>query len=589
MSRFGPALELWITDPEAAVLERPGVVWSVSGLGASDRDELLRRGDHGDGLETEIARGARDASILKVCLVEGRPVSLRAWRGLMSDHQVFWAKRPDGELLVADHFRNIVSRLPTAEREPGEEAVVEHFLYRQVLGRLTYCRNVQRLGHGEQLRIDVGSGAVEAKVFDRIEDTSEARPLRAYVDRIDRALASVLEPLRGEEGVANQFSGGVDSTLIQTYLGADVPALTLVPDTPEFGRETTYATRAAALLGLPLERHAVAEADYLAQLEGTIDQMGLPPIHEGTILDAEAYGFGDRLGFRKYVVGEHGDSIFGLGGRRARIAWWLRSPLARGLLRLAVPRLPGELRERLAGLDEVAEQLRRDPASPLGHPAQRNLYTDPELAEAIFGPERVRDRLVANWDYMVGRVVLAAPANDLFLRHLEAARWIGALDDVILPQRHLAQAKGKAVVSPFAAQEVVASALAVPIGQRYLRGLQDKYLLKRLLKRRLPGYPVNQRKLSTELPFARYYTDGPLAEVWERYALPDFIYGRLRGRIVEEPSWVTWNAITWAIWSARVARNPELEGIPTSRRLAWPLGAAAGEARGRTRKTSRLG
>jgi len=584
MSRFGPALELLITDPEAALLERPGVAWSVSGLGASDRDRLLRRGDHGDRLETEIVRGARNASILKVCLVGERPVSLRAWRGLMSDHQVFWAKRADDQLLVADHFRNIVSRLPTTEREPGEAAVVEHFLYRQVLGRLTYCRNVHRIGHGEQLRIDVGSGAVEAKVFDRIEDPSEPRPLRAYVDQIDRALASALEPLRREEKIANQFSGGVDSTLIQTYLGADVPALTLVPDTPEFGRETSYATRAAALLGLTLERHVVAEADYLAQLERTIDEMGLPPIHEGTILDAEAY----RLDFRKYVVGEHGDSIFGLGGRRARIAWWLGSPLARGLLRLAVPRLPGGLRERVAGLDEVAEQLRRDPASPFGHPAQRNLYTDPELAEAIFGPERVRDRLVANWDYMVGRVVLSAPADDPFLRHLEAARWIGALDDVILPQRHLAQARGKAVVSPFAAHGVVASALAVPIAQRYLRGLQDKYLLKRLLKRRLPGYPVNQRKLSTELPFARYYTDGPLATVWERYALPDFIEARLGRRIVEEPSWVTWNAITWALWSERIARNPDLEGIPTTRRLAWALGAASGAAAGRARKT-RLG
>ena len=565
--RGRPRLRVLITDPEAAILEKPGLLWSVSGLEACERAILAARGSEQDELETEIIRRAGDASILKVRFATGRPSAVVAWRGLWSDHHIFWAACPDGDVIVGDHFRNVLSALPVSERETSDAALVEHFLYRQVLGGLSYCRAVQRPGHGERLLLDLSTGNTKTSLVDRIQDRAEDRPTAAYLDQIDCAMASVLEPLREEEGVANQFSGGVDSTLVQTYLGSKVPALNLVPDTPEFRRETEYASRAAALLGVALERRPVREADYLGQLERTIDAMGLPPVHEGTVLDRECY----VRGFRKFVVGEHGDTVFGLGGRRARIAWHLSSPPGRAGLALASCLAPASLRERLEPLRAAARELRRDPEDPLGHPAQRNLYTDYPLVEKIFGPELVRDRLSANLDYAFARVALSAPKGRTFLRNLETARWLGTFDDVVLPQRHLAHAYGKSVVSPFAAPGVIASVLAVPLARRYLHGLQDKYLLKRLLERRLPGYPVNQRKRSTALPFARYYRRGPLSGVWDRYPLPDFIEAALRRRVVEDASDLTWNAITWAIWQERVARNPDLEPVSGTRILSWEL------------------
>lgn len=565
-----PKLRVLITDPEAEIVQRPDVTWCLSGVGAEDRRHLAERGGGRDELETEIMRRTRDASIVKVRFGDGLPTRISAWRGILSDHQVFWFVDAAGDVGVTDHFRNALALLPVEEREPSEEARVEHFLYRQVLGRQTYCHKVERAGHGDKLEIDLVSGKAELGVFDRIEDASRPEDTQRYVERIDAAMASVLEPLRNQTSIANQFSGGVDSTLIQTYLGSDVPALNLIPDTPEFGRETRYATRAAELLGIPLECHEMKEVDYLEQLEHTIDEMGLPPIHEGTVLDREAY----RLPYRRFIVGEHGDTVFGLGGRRARIGWWLRSRAARLALRGVQPLLPGSLRERLAGLDELALGLTRKPWEPEGFPIQRNLYTETGLVEAIFGEEPVHECLVASWVYMMERVELAAPSSDPFLRHLETARWIGAFDDVILPQRHLAQARGKSVTSPFGASPVLASALSVPVGQRYLRGLRDKYLLKRLLKQRLPGYPVHQRKLSTELPFERYYSDGPLSSVWRRYPVPTFIETSLRHRVTYLPNWVTWNALTWAIWDERIARNPELQPVPYTRDLCWDLAVA---------------
>ena len=113
-------LEIRVTDPEAEILERPGLLWVLSGLGEEARRRIASRGDARDDLESDLLRGARDASILKVHLADGQPTAIVSWRGATSDHQVFWSRRDDGSLGIADHFRNILAWLPPGERAPSE-------------------------------------------------------------------------------------------------------------------------------------------------------------------------------------------------------------------------------------------------------------------------------------------------------------------------------------------------------------------------------------------------------------------------------------------------------------------------------------
>jgi hypothetical protein len=82
-----------------------------------------------------------------------------------------------------------------------------------------------------------------------------------------------------------------------------------------------------------------------------------------------------------------------------------------------------------------------------------------------------------------------------------------------------------------------------------------KHLLKDLLTRRLPGYPVDQPKGSSGLPFVRFWSEGPLKDAAKRYPLPDFVDPGLRKRLVEQPGWLARNAFTLALWEARVLRH----------------------------------
>jgi hypothetical protein len=177
--------------------------------------------------------------------------------------------------------------------------------------------------------------------------------------------------------------------------------------------------------------------------------------------------------------------------------------------------------------------------------------------------------MIERLDYAARRVRLFAPREERFSRHVELDQWLEIFSDPMLPDRHLANAYGKTVFTPYAAGSVVRRALEVPVGQRYVRGLQAKHLLKQVLKGRLPRYPINQRKLGTGLPFERYYTRGPLSKIWERYEVPELFRGDARQRLVTHPSQTTWNAITWAIWQEQVVRNPALAPIPGSRTLEW--------------------
>ena len=102
----------------------------------------------------------------------------------------------------------------------------------------------------------------------------------------------------------------------------------------------------------------------------------------------------------------------------------------------------------------------------------------------------------------------------------------------------------------------------MPAKDRYVKGLHGKWVLKEILKKRVPSYPIGQRKLATGLPFERYYTGGPLTGIWEKYEMPDFIEPGFRDAVTDKPSAVTFNAIAHAIWSERIEKNANLEPLP---------------------------
>ena len=108
---------------------------------------------------------------------------------------------------------------------------------------------------------------------------------------------------------------------------------------------------------------------------------------------------------------------------------------------------------------------------------------------------------------------------------------------------------------------------SIPADRRYVQGLSGlgsldaKYLLKRLLARRLPSYPTGRKKGSGALPLERYFDDGPLADVFDRYEPPSVVPEEMLSDHVDSFGPVTWNLITYAVWRDRVLRNPDIEAV----------------------------
>jgi asparagine synthetase B (glutamine-hydrolysing) len=572
-----PKLEIVLANPEVRRVDRPAATWLLVGCDEYDAVRLEQSGNDRDEIEAEICARVGDATIIKVVHSKGQAHRVSAWRGPTSVHEVFRLERRNGDLIIADHFLNLLARLPMGERTPSDDAIIDHFIFRATPGHNTYCQRVARLGHGERISIELNSGQSNRTLFHRFNETSNPRKVSEYLDHVDHAFEKVLTPFKDRDDVATLFSGGIDSTLLHTYLGSKAAALNLVVDVKDATStmESEYAKSAADSLGITLHRQEVRQSEFLSDLELATENTAMP-VHNG-MLPVLARAFSN--GYDKYIVGWNAGDLFGESARFNRVTSWLANPLVLRCLELSAPALARKdltrrslWRERLEKLLPAAREMSMHPESILGLGARWETYTDFDVAEMIFGEEAISRRLEKRLEYVSERVALSAPHGNQFLRHLEVGFWVGSLcRDFTQQLRHLGMASGKSVLLPYYSGSVVRSAHSIPADERYIRGLEGKYILKRLLKRRLQSYPVGQRKGSTALaPFPRYYTAGPLSRIWDAYEMPDFIEGEAKKLILSLPLNTTYSAVSYAIWKRRVLENRHLEPLPSAQRYEWP-------------------
>jgi hypothetical protein len=128
--------------------------------------------------------------------------------------------------------------------------------------------------------------------------------------------------------------------------------------------------------------------------------------------------------------------------------------------------------------------------------------------------------------------------------------------------------------APFVCRSAVEAVLAVRRSQRYIANGRIKYLLKDLLKQRLPAFNVDEQKAGGDLPFPRYLTSGPLKNAFDRNAMPEIVDREIAAATRAAPDWLTWNLLTLAIWrdevlaDAALARYLELVLMPSARGVA---------------------
>ncbi|AQL44629.1 hypothetical protein BV210_17825 (plasmid) [Halorientalis sp. IM1011] len=568
-------LAVSLADPDVRVVDTDTGTWFVSGLNVRELVARVRDADDIAEVKSTVPPVAEDAALVNVADDTGRRV--HAYRSVAGGYRLYYLRKPNGTAMITDHLRNALAALPVEARTVSDTAVADHLLFRAPVGADGIVEPVSGVAQGDWLTWDLTADERRIERVDSLDGTEHVEPAAAP-DAIESAYESIL----GLDGVVddpvNCYSGGVDSTLTQTLLGADAPMLNVGIDSPEYAFEMEYARDGASYFDAPFEQTVLDESRVLTHLEDAIEATGSPSCPFQTVLMNTALSSDEG---RQYLMAVGADSIFGnTGTKGARVADWaapmVGTPPAKVASRLA-PDTVGDYIDWLGTLDE---QLDRSVADPQSYAQQYSTYTNPALVGTLFDDELVAERCRAQSAYVRDRAPIDGSAGRfgrqaewrhhcLVFGHRVGSRW-----------RQMALAHGNTLVNPFETRRLIECALSVPADRRFVQGptagrdLSTKYLLKRLLDRRLPEYPTDREKGAGVLPFERYLADGPLAGVFDRYPLPSFVPSGDRSTVVESGR-QAWNVLTYAVWRDRVQQNAALDPVPSTQRYEWTTPEAA--------------
>ncbi|WP_101295441.1 asparagine synthase-related protein [Halegenticoccus soli] len=561
-------LTVLVSDPDARVIEAETGTWVVSGVRTGALESLIRRAESVAAVRRRVGSATEDAALVHVS--DDRR-TVRAYRTVVGSRRLYFLRGSDGGAVVTDHFRTALARLDAGDRTVPRSALADHLLFRAPIPPSTFVSEIGCVPQGEWLTWDLDADERALTAVDRLSPGPPLRP-KAAIDRLDGLLADALR-FDDDRPASNLYSGGVDSTLVQSYLGDSVPMLNVGIDSPEYAFEVEYAREGGARFDAEFRQEILDEREVLERLESSVDALGSPAFPLMTPLIDAAFARGND---RRYMMAINADTLCGDAGTKgARVASWLAPVLLSPLGALAGRTAPSGIGSRIRRLRSIARRQRYDPSDPRSFPQQFVAYTKPALVADVLGEDVVKARCRAQVRHVRDRLDFA-PAGSRFERQIEAAHLLSMYAHRIgCRWRQLAASHGNALETPFETRSVAECVLSVPASRRYVEGpprarrLRTKHLLKRLLARRLPSYPTTQPKGAGVLPFERYFEEGALTGVFDRYDVPEFVPDELREAAIEDSGRQAWNLVTYAVWRDRVLRDPALEPAPSPIRLEW--------------------
>lgn len=546
--------EFVLADPNCRVFNMGKTTWMVSG---SDPALFQKTVEHATGKGYDVRRIFQELSKI---VAEGTFVSVEPidegrerttlFKTLSSTFDLYY-RVENSSVSIFDHFRNAVASVPVSQRILDENAFADHllFAYEYLPGPHTLLKNIRKLTPGVMLEI----GAEGNSRFEQIE-TIELPPgcdgarTEDVVDRLDAILAERISAYSSSFGKPTVLlSGGVDSTLILSYLGKGASALTVGVDTPEYSFEMDYARLSADLLNANHHMRILKESTFRRSIEELVVLLGQPT---GTVFfQPMAFHCAFKETHGLFLSGETVDALFGF-NKIAKI-------------------FDGSMLSPMDG-----ESLGREPWSMEGFSANCGLSPDLQKVRQVLGNETVGNRLHERLNFALGlcpKLVELKPAQ-WRVGHAEVMSIFtdfGHIREYIGRTRQQAFCRGSTVLSPFACKQVLELAMSMPMPQRIVRDGVVKHVAKSLLTKRVPGYPALTRKGGSDVPRTRFLQEGPLKDVFREESFPRFWpeqYADILLNPQRDSSFLTLSALSYALWQNRILLEQNLEAITGTRK-----------------------
>lgn len=399
---------------------------------------------------------------------------------------------------------------PEFPRELDQDALGLYLRYGYVPSPFTIFRAARKLPPAHLARYEPGRAGLRIeRYWDPL--TVAAEPVRELDDgEAEKQLESLLKDAVRLRMIADVplgafLSGGIDSSLVvalmQEQSARPVKTFSIRFENPEFN-EADHAAAVARHLGTEHREETcsmTAMRDVLDVLGETFDE----PFADSSFIPTYIVARMTRRYVTVALSGDGGDELF-FGYQRyaalERARWLLESP---GPFRRTVARAIGLVPVRRAR--RVAEVLRQDGSDPY----DRFVSWFPAAeAAALLGHASPH---YPTYESTLAAVSSRQPADRASL--LDLVTYLP--EDILTKVDRASMAVGLEARAPLLDHRVAEFALRLPLSLKYRRGT-TKWLLRRLLYRRVPRHLLDRPKMGFGVPLADWFR-GPLRDRMEQY------------------------------------------------------------------------
>ncbi|MBM3272752.1 asparagine synthase (glutamine-hydrolyzing) [Candidatus Kaiserbacteria bacterium] len=481
---------------------RESLVGEYRFVGASDTEVILALYEkHGERafemIDGMFAIALYDATTGEVFLVRDR----------MGKKPLYWTTQ-DGTLIFGSELKALMVH-PSFNKEIDPVAASQYLAFESVPTPLSIFKGVRKLQAGYYLRYAAGQEPVEVAFWQlpkTANDLSEAEAL----SRLDMLLEkSVAERLVADVPLGVFLSGGIDSSTVAYYAARATGdrlktfSIGIGFDGKDDG-EVPYAQQVAASLGVEhaIERFSEKEClDLIPQVFAHLDE----PLADASILPTYLLSGFARKHVTVALGGDGADELFAgyptfEAEELARVYTHVPRLLRSGVIEPLVRSLPVshsylsfdfKLKTFLAGAGEDARYR---------HQRWMGAFAPEEGAAVLrtgFAPEQSPYAILDQ--YFSGTAEHGAYMNEVLWSYARTY----LMDQVLVKVDRASMAHALEVRAPFLDRELVEFAFSLPYSLKH-RGLTGKYLLKKLMRGKIPDAVIDRPKRGFGIPTGRW-------------------------------------------------------------------------------------